>query len=222
MRRTVLVTKTVGLLLLVTVAVGHAQTGCWNCSASWIVGPPGPAAKREIPKGQVSCPVDDKGVFRCTLPSAPLDVAFRAAGFVPRYRWGLAPRPGKVLEVGVVELKKGASLKGWVEVEGGPIANGQCVARLFPIVSTGGGDPALVERLRRAAAESPVGADGFFQLSGIAPGSYQVEVEQPGYAPARVFPVDVWPGAETALKQCIDNYVDKDELHAATYNRTHQ
>ncbi|MGB3443033.1 MAG: hypothetical protein WBA97_30190 [Actinophytocola sp.] len=26
--------------------------------------------------------------------------------------------------------------------------------------------------------------------------------------------------AETALKQCIDNYVDEDDLHAATYNRT--
>jgi hypothetical protein len=26
--------------------------------------------------------------------------------------------------------------------------------------------------------------------------------------------------AETALKQCIDNYVDEDELHAATYNRS--
>jgi hypothetical protein len=28
--------------------------------------------------------------------------------------------------------------------------------------------------------------------------------------------------AETALKQCIANYVDTDELHAAQYNRTHQ
>jgi hypothetical protein len=28
--------------------------------------------------------------------------------------------------------------------------------------------------------------------------------------------------AETALKQCIDNYVDEDELQQATYNRTHQ
>jgi hypothetical protein len=28
--------------------------------------------------------------------------------------------------------------------------------------------------------------------------------------------------AETALKQCIDNYVDTDDLHAAQYNRTHQ
>lgn len=26
--------------------------------------------------------------------------------------------------------------------------------------------------------------------------------------------------AERALKQCIDNYVDTDDLHAATYNRT--
>jgi hypothetical protein len=28
--------------------------------------------------------------------------------------------------------------------------------------------------------------------------------------------------AETALKQCIANYVDTDELHAAQYNRAHQ
>jgi len=28
--------------------------------------------------------------------------------------------------------------------------------------------------------------------------------------------------AETALKRCITNYVDTDELHAAQYNRTHQ
>jgi hypothetical protein len=28
--------------------------------------------------------------------------------------------------------------------------------------------------------------------------------------------------AETALKQCVTNYVDTDELHAAQYNRTHQ
>jgi hypothetical protein len=27
--------------------------------------------------------------------------------------------------------------------------------------------------------------------------------------------------AETALKQCITNYVDTDQLHAAQYNRTH-
>jgi len=27
--------------------------------------------------------------------------------------------------------------------------------------------------------------------------------------------------AETALKQCITNYVDTDDLHAAQYNRTH-
>ena len=27
--------------------------------------------------------------------------------------------------------------------------------------------------------------------------------------------------AETALKQCIDNYVDTEELQAAQYNRTH-
>ena len=28
--------------------------------------------------------------------------------------------------------------------------------------------------------------------------------------------------AEIALKQCIDNYVDEDDLHAATYNRSQQ
>jgi hypothetical protein len=28
--------------------------------------------------------------------------------------------------------------------------------------------------------------------------------------------------AETALKQCIDNYVDTEEFQQATYNRTHE
>lgn len=28
--------------------------------------------------------------------------------------------------------------------------------------------------------------------------------------------------AETALKQCVANYVDTDDLHAAQYNRTHE
>lgn len=168
-----------------------------------IESPPGPAHGREIARGSVSCLVDPKGVFRCELPAVRIDVAFRAGSFVPQYRWGLNLQPGQSFPVGSLELKQGASLKGWVEAEGGPIVAGKCIARLAPMISSGRGDVQLAERLRRSTAEAQVRPDGFFQLAGFVPGSYQLEVSQPGYAPAKVFPIDVWAGSETALKQAV-------------------
>lgn len=38
MKRVVTMAEIVGLLLLVTATAAHAQTGCWNCSPSWLVG----------------------------------------------------------------------------------------------------------------------------------------------------------------------------------------
>ena len=65
----------------------------------------------------------------------------------------------------------------------------------------GQGNPSLEARLRGTELEQPVNKEGFFQLEGIAPGTYQVEVRQPGYAPARAFPIEVWERSETTVKQ---------------------
>lgn len=38
MRRVVPLASIFGLLLLITTAASHAQSGCWNCKPSWVVG----------------------------------------------------------------------------------------------------------------------------------------------------------------------------------------
>jgi hypothetical protein len=166
-----------------------------------IASPPSTAKTAAVPRVEVGCPVGDKGSWTCELPAGVLDVSFRARGFVPVYRWGLAVRPGDTPGFGVLELKKGASLAGWVEVEEGRIDLERCIARLSPLAAPGRTTPTAEERSKEVFLERKVGSDGFFQIDGIAPGSYQLEVRQPGHAPARAFPLDVWEGSETLLKQ---------------------
>ncbi len=93
----------------------------------------------------------------------------------------------------------GASVAGWVAVDGGAIEEGRCLARLAPLIS-GAADPRQSADLERMAIERPVRRDGFFQLAGVPPGNYALEVRQPGYSPARVSPVRVEPLQETSLR----------------------
>lgn len=163
--------------------------------------PPVKSKDSNAPRGVVACPIGEQGAWVCELPAGTLDVAFRAAGFIPHYRWGMEVRSGKTLKVGTLVLRQGASLVGWVEVEGGTLETGKCVARLEPLLAPGQGKPQIEARLRGATLEQPVNKEGFFQLEGIAPGNYRIEVRQPEYASARAFPIEVWERSETAVKQ---------------------
>jgi hypothetical protein len=89
-------------------------------------------------------------------------------------------------------------------IEGGLVDGSKCIARLEPLLAPGQSrDPRLDARLRRPVAERKVGKDGFFQLEDIAPGNYLLTIEQPGYAPARVSPLEVWEKSETFLNQPV-------------------
>jgi hypothetical protein len=156
-----------------------------------------------VPKVEVTCPVDEKGAWTCELPAGVFDASFRAGSFVPSYRWGLVLRAGETSALGVLEMRKGASLAGWVEVEEGKIDPATCVARLSPLSGPGRTTPTAEERLKKVFLDRKVGKDGFFQIDGVAPGSYQLEIQQPGYAPARAFPLEVWEGSETLLRQAL-------------------
>ncbi|HKV13141.1 MAG TPA: carboxypeptidase-like regulatory domain-containing protein [Thermoanaerobaculia bacterium] len=150
------------------------------------------------PQGAVDCPVDKKGAWSCSLPASVFDLVVSADGFTPQYRWGVKILPDKTVAVGTVELQRGASVAGWVTVEGGRIDPEQCIVRLSSL-SAGGADARKAIDLERVALERKVGKDGFFQLTSLAPGMYAVEVRQPGYAPARVDSVRVEPRTETFL-----------------------
>ncbi len=154
-----------------------------------------------IPQATVACPVAEGGRWTCALPAGTVDLGLRAPGFVAHYSWGLKIPPGGTRSMeGALILRRGASVIGRVEVSEGKLAPEHATARLLPRVGPGGGASRLKQRLERTAASAAVHKNGFFQFAGITPGSYVAAVEHPGFATARLFPVEVFPGAETRLE----------------------
>ena len=168
-----------------------------------VIPPPGPASAVRIPKATLLCPLGEKGELRCELPAGALDLSLRVAGYVPDYRWGLSLHVAGELALGSVRLRGGASLAGWAIPTEGAIEAGKGKARLVPLAAQGGA-VAEAERLQRAAAaESRLRDDGFFQLAGLKPGWYGLEILHPGFAPSRLHPVEVEEGGETILPEAI-------------------
>jgi hypothetical protein len=151
-----------------------------------------------VPKGALDCPVDQKGAWRCSLPATIFDLVISAPGSAPSYRWRVQVPAGKTLSLGTIELKRGASVAGWVAVEEGRIEPRRCVARLA-VLTSGGATLQSSAELSRTALQQEVREDGFFQFTGLAPGSYTLEAQQPGYPAARSLAIRVDPGVETFL-----------------------
>ncbi len=156
----------------------------------------------DLPRGLLRCPVDHNGKWTCELPAATFDLAIAAEGFVPHYLWDVAVPGGTTRDLGTLGFEKGSSVAGWIEVPGGGYKPEACSARLTPLTSPGG-NLAAAEKLRATAREVQPKATGFFQLSGIAPGSYALEIHHEGFAPARVAPVRVEREAESFVNQAI-------------------
>lgn len=163
---------------------------------------PMPKRREEVPKGQLVCSVDAKGAFTCSLPASTYDIGLTAAGFMPFYRWGVRVGATKPVDLGLLTLAKGASVAGWVAVEEGRITEGRCLAQLRPAVA-GGAPIRLRLKLAEARQQVKVRKDGFFQILGVAPGTYSLEVVQPERARAFVPQVEVKPGLETFVREPI-------------------
>jgi Carboxypeptidase regulatory-like domain len=155
---------------------------------------------RDVPASQVSCPVADNASWSCELPAAALDVVLSAEGFIPHYLWGVPFKAGEELPFGKVELKRGASVVGWVTVEEGSLAP-DCRVRLSPLVAPGGLRDPAIEKIKRLTLEAAVNERGFFQIAGVPSGSYLLEAEQPGFANARMSPLEIWAKSEISLQQ---------------------
>lgn len=163
---------------------------------------PAQPRKQEIPQGVIPCPVDKAGAFLCDLPAATYDLVLAVEGLTPAHRQRVRADASKVTDLGLVSFTKGASVAGWVAVEGGTISKDLCRAKLRPFAQ-GQTDPALHKRLGQAQKEVQVRGDGFFQIVGVSPGTYVLEVEQPEFARALVPSLEVWPGAETFLREPV-------------------
>lgn len=154
----------------------------------------------KMPEGVLSCPIDAKGQWRCSLPAARYDMVVSANGMTPHYLFGIEVPPHRDASLGPLRLGKSGSVAGFVVVEGAALDAEQCIVRVAHLASCDA-DPALALRIDQAAVEKNVLPDGFFQVAGLEAGLYVVEVRQPGSAPARSVGVKVERDAETFLAE---------------------
>lgn len=98
--------------------------------------------------------------WACTVPAARLDVSVKAPGFIARHRFDVDAARAPV-DFGTIELRRGASLVGYVAFAG----------------KSRGNLKNAVVRLQRREVELEVrtNARGFFHFDGIAPGDYTLD-----------------------------------------------
>jgi hypothetical protein len=164
---------------------------------------PTPGAKLAVPEAQLRCPViqgsetpnpKTYGTVRCELPAAAVDLRLRARGHRTLHFWDLRLAAGETRDLGSLALEAGASLVGWVEAPARGFAYPDVEVHLRPQGATA--DTRTMGRL--GLSIHPDGR-GFFELFGLDPGAYQLEVRHPDYAAWRRGPIPVAAGAETAV-----------------------
>ncbi len=156
-----------------------------------------------IPEAWTPCDLDTDGSFRCLLPATRLDLTLKVPHLIPKHKWGLTVARDKDKQLGAMTLRPGASLGVFVEVEGGEPIGEKCRARLRPLQAAGGRPTDDSRRIEGLTRELAVSGDGFVQFEGVEPGTYVLEAEQPGYAVARISPLEIWPESETLLERSL-------------------
>lgn len=121
--------------------------------------------------------------WSCTVPTgAAFDLRWDIPGFAPVHFWDVLIDGAGRKEAPVATLHEGSSVSGWVQdVNGDPA--GKAKLTLYPLDATvpQGGKP-MSARLRTAKPT----ARGFFQFTGLAPGTYRLASELDGVSPAVV------------------------------------
>lgn len=168
-----------------------------------VVSPPGTPGD-PVPETAMECPIEDLR-WRCALPVGKLDVRVHPKGFVSRYSWGYDVQRDVDNDFGTLVLRRGAAITGRVEAIDRDLEAGEATVRAQAIaarVQT----QAKHDRRRLFARSMKVDARGFFHLQGLEPGSYELTVEHPRYAPTRLGPVPVEAGRETELRYPLTLY----------------
>lgn len=135
----------------------------------------------------------------CRGPAGRLDLRLGARGFLPTYYWDKAVPPHGTLDLGVLKLAEGSSVSGWCEGLG---ANQPATVVLTPVQLGGVANLRSSEQTARRALSAPVSERGFFQVSGVPVGEYDVFVEAKGLVSPRLS-VRVGPGVEARLPEPI-------------------
>lgn len=174
--------------------------------------------ERFVAAGDLPCRAIESR-WSCDLPAGVLDLRLTASGLAPGYRWSVDVTRGANVDLGDVRLEAGASLAGWVDL---PSSDVKAEIRLMR--SSMDIEPSGVERERRRSThtfETSTEDRGFFQLTGLPLGSYQLTAGLDGWAPSEIsdlqFPeaveyllepitLEPWAQAEVWLEPPMDPY----------------
>ncbi len=125
------------------------------------------------------CLLEEKR-WSCRIPARPLNLQLKAGPFVPHFILDLRLEPGQIFDFGQWQLRRGAEIKGWVQVSerDGDLGVGAEVRarRLLAADRKGPGPGAEVGFVWKVRPK----ADGSFHFSGLEQGSYILSVAQEG------------------------------------------
>lgn len=150
------------------------------------------SAEHDLP-----CPVTESELH-CEIPAGRLDLRLRARDFVSVHRWGVLVPIHDVLDLGTIPLRPGASVVGWVAASTETFDPSKVSIELRPRAL----GLATREDLQRSDAlhlQATANDRGFFQLAGVAPGSYELIARHESFAATRLAPIEVREGVEVEL-----------------------
>jgi hypothetical protein len=152
------------------------------------------------PPVSVGCHVEKLRVTLCSVPVGRWNLRVQAPGFAPHFLWNRTVKPAKGLDLGDLALRPGGSIFGQVTTSEGPADRRRASVEIQPLTDPGLTSDEETQGLKQKGSETLINAWGYFQLEGVAPGSYQVRASQPGFSPAVRSPVVVKRGTVTELE----------------------
>jgi hypothetical protein len=165
--------------------------------------PPDARGTADIPRGtKFHCPVAADGGWMCLVPGARLDLALHAPGMTPHYRWDVDVAQKQTTDLGAFRLRKGASFVAYLDRNLASQLKKPARARLLRPVAPVASEAAA--QLAAPVAEGEFDRRGWVQLAPLPAGSYILEVRAEGYAPARIAPVEIYEGKESAYRKLIE------------------
>jgi hypothetical protein len=137
-----------------------------------------------------------EGKLSFVAPRAELDLRFSFPGYVPVYRWGVAPAPAPTaLGLAPLRLRRGGSVAGWLRRSDDELPVASARLRLASLSAGPDSSPSPLQHPRVQETDP----SGFFQFSGLAEGQYRLVAEAPSLAPLDMGVIHVEADAETFL-----------------------
>lgn len=153
------------------------------------------------------CRMEATRDFECSVPRGTRDFRLNlgSKAVAPLYFWGLELTK-KPFELEKIRFTPGGSLTGWVAGASLPDSSSLGVQLLEAAAGEpiGRAELAEVERRLLSASTGSVDTRGFFQVTGVPAGRYELRVSAEDFAEVKRYPIEIASGEETHLQEPME------------------